>query len=225
MTAHRQGFGTPYYMPYEQAMHARTADARGDIYALGATLYHLVTGEVPFSGENHLEVMDKKRRGDFPPAGSINPQVPASLDVILNKMMAREPQDRYQTTSELIVELTCAELVPPVPSFVELDEALKDPIVKKRLTQPTQPTAQDLTMQTAERPKTRADVWFLRYHNRRGQWVKGRATTEQMLVHPRRPYARPGRSQPAAARPLPAGQAPRRVPRRLGLGPRPEAAA
>src|SRR5262249_2236095 len=54
LTGARQGFGTPYYMPYEQAMNARLADGRSDIYALGATLYHLVTGEVPFPGSSHL---------------------------------------------------------------------------------------------------------------------------------------------------------------------------
>src|SRR5262249_10446025 len=56
LTATRQGFGTPYYMPYEQAMNAKYADGRSDIYALGATLYHLLVGEVPFPGVNHLEI-------------------------------------------------------------------------------------------------------------------------------------------------------------------------
>src|SRR5262249_47439060 len=44
LTAARQGFGTSYYMPYEQALNAKQADGRSDIYALGATLYHLLTG-------------------------------------------------------------------------------------------------------------------------------------------------------------------------------------
>src|SRR5262249_3550345 len=88
LTGTRQGFGTPWYMPYEQAINAKHADARSDIYALGATLYHLVTGEVPFSGSNHLEVMDKKNLGDFPPAGSRNPDVPPVLDRILGRMLA-----------------------------------------------------------------------------------------------------------------------------------------
>ena len=70
LTALRQGFGTSYYMPYEQAMSAKSVDGRSDIYALGATLYHLLTGEVPFSGENHMEVIEKKDRGDFTPAES-----------------------------------------------------------------------------------------------------------------------------------------------------------
>ncbi len=77
LTHAQQGFGTPYYMPYEQAMNAKDADARSDIYALGATLYHLVTGDVPFAGENSLEVVDKKKIGTFMPASRINPDVPA----------------------------------------------------------------------------------------------------------------------------------------------------
>jgi serine/threonine-protein kinase len=180
LTANRQGFGTPYYMPYEQAMQARHADSRSDIYALGATLYHLVTGEVPFSGENHLEVMDKKSHGYFPPAGSVNPKVPAALEAILNKMLARDPQDRYQTASELIIELTRSGLVPAVPSFVDLEEALRDPVVKKRLTEPTQPTALDLARRTAERKAGLAEVWFVRYRDDAGQWCKGRASGAQI---------------------------------------------
>src|SRR5205085_3259319 len=80
LTATRQGFGTPHYMPYEQAINAKYADGRSDIYALGATLYHLVTGEVPFSGESHLDVVEKKSRGEFMLAGLLNPEVPRELD-------------------------------------------------------------------------------------------------------------------------------------------------
>ena len=92
LTAARQGFGTPYYMPYEQAINAKYADGRSDIYALGATLYHLVTGEVPFPGDNHLEVVEKKNIGEFPPASAHNPEVPPALDDILAKMLARDPR-------------------------------------------------------------------------------------------------------------------------------------
>ncbi len=58
LTAARQAFGTPYYMPYEQALSAKTVDEKADIYALGATLYHLATGRVPFDGDSHVEIVD-----------------------------------------------------------------------------------------------------------------------------------------------------------------------
>src|SRR5206468_3978281 len=67
-----QGIGTPYYMPYEQAMNAKMADERSDIYALGATLFHLLTGEVPFTGDTALEIVEKKGVGVSPPAASRN---------------------------------------------------------------------------------------------------------------------------------------------------------
>src|SRR5205085_3416730 len=95
LTAARQGFGTPYYMPYEQAMNAKYADGRSDIYALGATLYHLVTGDVPFPGENHLEIVSKKDVGLYTPASVVNSAVPVALDDILERMLARDPGDRY----------------------------------------------------------------------------------------------------------------------------------
>src|SRR5262249_57010013 len=94
LTAARQGFGTTYYMPYEQAINARHADGRSDIYALGATLYHLVTGSVPFPGDNHLEVVEKKNQGHFTLASRLNATVPPVLDHILARMLAPQPPDR-----------------------------------------------------------------------------------------------------------------------------------
>jgi eukaryotic-like serine/threonine-protein kinase len=185
LTAARQGFGTPYYMPYEQALNAKYADGRSDIYALGATLYHLVAGEVPFQGANHLEVVDKKNIGEFPPASSYNPAVPLALDDILAKMLARDPPDRYQTASELIVDLDRSGLAAAVPSFIDADRAMQDPVMRERLTAPAQPTAPDLHVAQREtRPEMRngqPDIWYLRYRDNAGRWCKAKATTEQVL--------------------------------------------
>jgi serine/threonine-protein kinase len=184
LTAARQGFGTPYYMPYEQAMNAKYADGRSDIYALGATLYHLLAGEVPFPGVNHLEILDKKNNGYFVPASLISPEVPAVLDDILGKMLGREPAERYQTASELIVDLERANLAASVPSFVDPELALRDPLVRQRLTSAAQPTSPDLRQQReAVRPPPRGnpDLWYLRYRDRNGQWCKARATTAEIL--------------------------------------------
>jgi serine/threonine-protein kinase len=178
LTAARQGFGTPYYMPYEQAMNARYADGRSDIYALGATLYHLLTGEVPFSGATHLEIVDKKKLGHFTPAGALCADVPSLLDDILEKMLARDPKDRYQTASELIVDLERSNLAAQVPSFVDRDLAMQDPLVRQRLTSPAQATCPDLKL--AETPADGKEPWYLRYQDRHGNPCKVKGTLEDI---------------------------------------------
>jgi serine/threonine-protein kinase len=181
LTAARQGFGTTHYMPYEQAMSAKSADARSDIYALGATLYHLVTGQVPFPGENHLDVVEKKNLGYFKPASSLASEVPPDLDAILDRMMARDPRDRFQTASELIVELERSGLAAPVPSFADPDLALKDPWVQTCLATSVQPTRPDLEAPPEKQAMARGtDIWHLRYKGRDGRLYRGKASTKQI---------------------------------------------
>src|SRR5690606_10713418 len=129
LTKARQGFGTTAYMPYEQAINAKYVDGRSDIYALGATLYHLLTGKVPFPGENHLEVVEMKNQGYFRPPSAVQADVPSSVDVILARMRARRPRDRFQTASDLIIDLERSRLSAPVPSFADADLARSDPWV------------------------------------------------------------------------------------------------
>ncbi|HMC65207.1 MAG TPA: serine/threonine-protein kinase, partial [Gemmataceae bacterium] len=184
LTANHQGFGTPYYMPYEQAVSARQVDGRGDIYALGATLYHLVAGEVPFRGENPLEIVEKKFIGNFLPASSLNPDVPAALDRILDKMLAREPADRYQTASELIIDLERSNLAAAVPSFVDPEQALQDPVIRERLMTAAQPTCPDLRVSTPHTGRTngQGDVWYLRYQDRDGKWRRAKGKTAEITA-------------------------------------------
>jgi hypothetical protein len=193
LTGARQVFGTTYYMPYEQALNARYADGRSDIYALGATLYHLVTGELPFPGDNHLEVVEKKNQGQFLPASAHHGDVPRSLDRILGRMLAREPDDRYQTTSELIIDLERSRLAAPVLSFVDKALAERDPQAQAYLNA-GEPTRPDLSAPIRVGPAPAApppgahgahhapaeDIWLLRYRNRAGQLCKGRATRAQV---------------------------------------------
>lgn len=174
-----QGIGTPYYMPYEQAMNARNADERSDIYALGATLYHLLTGEVPFAGESALEIVERKGGGIFAPASSLNAEVPAKLDAILARMMARDPSDRIQTASEVIVEIERSQLAAAIPSFVNVDTAFEDPVVARRLTAPVQPTHPDMQLHQALEEKQQ--LWYLKYRDPRGNLCKSKATTPEIL--------------------------------------------
>jgi serine/threonine-protein kinase len=180
LTGTRQAFGTPHYMPYEQAVNAKLADGRSDIYALGATLYHLVTGEVPFPGDSHLEVVDKKEKGTFVPASRINPEVPPVLDRILNKMLAREARDRYQTASELIIDLERSHLAAAVPSFVDPDQALRDPTVRARLTSPTEATRPDLEAPVGHGLIAGGEIWSLRYRGEDGRRQKALLSTDQI---------------------------------------------
>lgn len=182
LTAARQGFGTSFYMPYEQAVSAKKADGRSDIYALGATLYHLVTGQVPFNGENHLEVVENKLRGDYPAASTLNAKIPAALDRILSRMLARDPPDRYQTASELIVDLERSGLSAEVPSFADPDLARQDPWVQACRASAGQPTQPNLEAPAKKLEAEQApEFWRFRYRDRSGQWCNGRVTTEQLL--------------------------------------------
>lgn len=181
LTAARQGFGTTAYMPYEQAINAKYADSRSDIYALGATLYHLLTGSVPFPGENHLEVVDLKKQGFFRPASSLHPDVPAALDHILARMLARHPRDRYQTASELIIDLERSRLSEPVLTFADPDLARNDPWVQACLTT-GEPTKLDPeSTPTPVRPETEEDEWIVHYKNRAGRPFVSRLTTEHII--------------------------------------------
>lgn len=183
LTHASQGIGTPYYMPYEQAMNAKMADERSDIYALGATLYHLVAGDVPFGGESSLEIVEKKGIGVFAPASALQPDVPARLDEILSRMLARDPDDRYQTISEVIVDLERANLAATIPSFANLDSVLQDPVARVRLTAPVQNTLPDLNVKRAieERDSRDNSPWFLRYRDQRGNLCKAKAATKEIV--------------------------------------------
>ncbi len=185
LTHTRQGFGTPYYMPYEQAMNAKSADGRSDIYALGATLYHMVTGQPPFQGKDPVEILEKKEAGIYPPACVLNPEVPEELERILEKMLARDRRDRYQTASELIVDLQRSNLAAPVLSFVDPELAMQDPIVRKRAATENQATVPDLSAQRKAAQPTRriavSDVWIVREPDGRGGYRQFKAGTAQIL--------------------------------------------
>ena len=89
-----QVLGTPHYMPPEQWGDHRV-DARGDVYALGATLYHLVTGQVPFPGERPMEVCRRVLEGEFARPRELVPELPEALELVILRMMSRDRRCRY----------------------------------------------------------------------------------------------------------------------------------
>jgi serine/threonine-protein kinase len=117
LTSLNQGVGTSYYMPYEQALNAALVDGRSDIFALGATLYHLLTGQVPFTGLTHEEIIREKEHDAFVPIPKLNPVVPQVLADIIAKTLSRDPRERFQSAVELANALEALHLAAPIPSF------------------------------------------------------------------------------------------------------------
>ncbi|MGC8740856.1 MAG: protein kinase domain-containing protein [Candidatus Sumerlaeaceae bacterium] len=97
--------GTPAYMAPEQARDAANVDARADQYALGCTLYYLVTGSPPFSGTTAYEIITKQLNEPVPPLETHVRGVPQTLKVIIQRMLAKSPEDRYADMGEVIRDL------------------------------------------------------------------------------------------------------------------------
>ncbi|MBV8560106.1 MAG: serine/threonine protein kinase, partial [Acidimicrobiia bacterium] len=101
--------GTPAYLSPEQ-LTGKVADARSDVYGLGAVLYEMVTGHKVFVGDTAAEVAGNALHSRPARPSAINPNVPASFEAILSKALAKDPAARYQTAGELRADLIeCAE--------------------------------------------------------------------------------------------------------------------
>ncbi len=96
--------GTPYYMSPEQ-IDGRNIDSRTDIYALGATFYYLLTGERPFQGETPVEILLKHVNEELIPPARRTRDVPETLSRIVLKMMAKEPDQRYQSMRDVLRDI------------------------------------------------------------------------------------------------------------------------
>jgi serine/threonine-protein kinase len=117
LTSINQGVGTSYYMPYEQALNAALVDNRSDVFALGATLYHLLTGRVPFPGGTHEEIVKGKEAGRFVPLRAANPDVSAALAGVLEKTLYRDPRERYATADAFADALLATGLATRTPAL------------------------------------------------------------------------------------------------------------
>jgi serine/threonine protein kinase len=97
--------GTPDYLSPEQTRDARRADIRSDLYSLGCSLYHMMAGQPPFKDENPVRRILRHATEQPRPLQEHNREVPAKLNQIVVKLLAKKPEDRYQTPAALSNEL------------------------------------------------------------------------------------------------------------------------
>jgi serine/threonine-protein kinase len=96
--------GTPLYMAPEQ-VRGQPVDPRSDIYSFGVTCYHMLAGEPPFRGSTAFDVAIQHVQGEARPLASLRPDLPQELCAIVQRMMARRPEDRYQSAREILNDL------------------------------------------------------------------------------------------------------------------------
>lgn len=100
-----QIMGTPDYMSPEQGWDTASVDIRSDIYSLGCTLFRLLSGRIPFVGDNPLQLLMARCSKDAPPVRSVRGDIPDSVDQVVQRMTKRDPAERFQTPGEVAAAL------------------------------------------------------------------------------------------------------------------------
>src|SRR5947209_8918816 len=100
-----KAYGTPYYISPEQIRGDVDIDFRADIYSLGATLYHLVTGRPPFEGDSPSAVMHKHLKQALVPADHVNTNLSTGIGEIIDATLAKKREERYQSTADMLADL------------------------------------------------------------------------------------------------------------------------
>ena len=189
MTQAGQVLGTPNYMSPEQVK-GRQIDGRSDIFSLGIILYDLVTGEMPFAGQNITTVIYKIINENPIPPRELDATIHPGLSYVICKALAKSPDERYQTCRELAYDLknfkylggpavtsaTAIFKVPPLPS-TDLERAAAPPVKSPtppaapvepaRIAPIQQPSPEQAPVQviaptpTYQKPRTLSMVWVL----------------------------------------------------------------
>jgi serine/threonine protein kinase len=124
LTRTGRGLGTPHFMAPEQFRNAKNADKRCDIYSLGATLYMMVTGELPFKSCGPLDAWMKKIHNEITPPRKLVPELTERLDWAIRRAMSADPNQRPESCREFVEDLT-GRSTRRVPN-VEADQPQQD---------------------------------------------------------------------------------------------------
>jgi serine/threonine protein kinase len=124
LTKTGRGLGTPHFMAPEQFRNAKNADIRCDIYSLGATLYQMVTGELPFRSTGPLDAWMKKIQNDLTPPRKLVPELSERVEWAILRAMSADPQRRPASCREFVEDLTgkSTRRLPAVDSSTPLHE-------------------------------------------------------------------------------------------------------
>lgn len=130
ITREDQIIGTVDYMSPEQAESNRTVDGRSDIYSLGCTFFRLLTGQVPYAGDTAIRKLIAHRESPIPVLKKLRPELPAGLQDVFNRMMAKRPEDRWQSMQEVIAALrpfgSASSTTAKEPIAAEADSVMED---------------------------------------------------------------------------------------------------
>jgi serine/threonine protein kinase len=121
LTKTGRGLGTPHFMAPEQFRSAKDADIRADVYSLAATLYMMVTGELPFKSNGPLDAWMKKMNNDLTPPRQLAPELSERTDWAIRRAMSPNKEQRPSTCREFVEDLTghSTKRVTPVPGTAE----------------------------------------------------------------------------------------------------------
>lgn len=136
LTSAGSAMGTPDYIAPEQARDSRHADIRSDIYSLGCTLYFLLTGRVPFPGGTGLEKVVAHLQKTPPSVARQREDVPPGVIKVLERMMAKEPSQRYQEPGEVVEALRPFALPGEPAAATEERGSVTTPIVPLQFADP-----------------------------------------------------------------------------------------
>ncbi|MDB5343889.1 MAG: Serine/threonine protein kinaserelated protein [Schlesneria sp.] len=194
MTQSGTGLGTPYYMAPEQARNAKHVDSRTDVYAIGITLYYFVTGKLPFAGDSVIQIITSKEKGHFTPARKLNPEVSERLDLIIDKLIAKDLNARCKDCAEVIKLLTSLGLESPSLSFITAPDrvvqtsaaaagrATTTQVAVARTIQMPAPgrTSAEDAARSKPVPSTTDQSWIVQYKTSQGKDTIGKFTTLQI---------------------------------------------
>jgi len=146
--------GTVDYIAPEQALNAKEADYRADIYSLGCTLHFLLTGHVPFAGETVMERLVAHREQPIPRLAAAREGISNELEAVFRRMLAKDPAERYQSMTELVRDLEsllkgtkpAASLHPPTGPVIYQLEAVPEDNPTSSLDLETLPALDDQTL-------------------------------------------------------------------------------